>query len=47
MTEGGVQLTELERIYNKYGDKLPKEVQPQNPAVPSLEDSQSHIALNT
>ncbi|KAG8123671.1 hypothetical protein E2320_018992 [Naja naja] len=45
---GGVELKELERIYDKYGNKkLPREVQPQKPAVLSLEDSQSHTALNT
>ncbi|XP_070807644.1 large ribosomal subunit protein uL18m [Pituophis catenifer annectens] len=48
MTEGGVELKELERIYDKYGNKKrPKKVQSQTPAVPSLEDSRSHAALNT
>lgn len=48
MTEGGVELKELERIYDKYGNKKrPKKVESQTPAVPSLEDSRSHTALNT
>ncbi|KAM6462825.1 large ribosomal subunit protein uL18m [Liasis olivaceus] len=48
MTEGGIELQELERIYNKYGNKkLPTKVQPQKPAVPSLEEIQSHTVLNT
>ncbi|XP_070589899.1 large ribosomal subunit protein uL18m [Erythrolamprus reginae] len=42
MTEGGVELKELERIYDKYGNKKWPKEESQKPAVPTLEDSRSH-----